>query len=308
MRLVIGLFALLVSSQLMAQECTTKVLASFYDQLTKDEIETLQPGDLEIKIDGQKLPVLSASRDFNNRLLILLETEGSAKNEKLADLVSTVTDQARQAPAGKPVAFGVFAEKATFTRGFSSEPEMRTAAINEVIEGAPPLGKRVALWDALHEALALFGPHQPGDTILLVGDPYDDASHHSPESVEKEFIRSETRLFMMRREQGSHVERDFMWNNHELEKMVLARTAEETGGLLSMYVASLIRFAWAGYLLDVKVPSGVSRTHKWKVQFRGDAAFTHRKTNFYYPARVPACDQEDISPKKQSAQKGASEN
>jgi hypothetical protein len=131
MRLVIGLFALLVSSQLMAQECTTKVLASFYDQLTKDEIETLKPGDLEIKIDGQKLPVLSASRDFNNRLLILLETEGSAKNEKLADLVSTVTDQARQAPAGKPVAFGVFAEKATFTKGFSSEPEMRTAAVNE---------------------------------------------------------------------------------------------------------------------------------------------------------------------------------
>lgn len=303
MRLVIGLFALLLSSQLMAQECTTKVLASFYDQLTKDEIETLKPGDLEIKIDGQKLPVLSASRDFNNRLLILLETEGSAKNEKLADLVSTVTDQARQAPAGKPVAFGVFAEKATFTKGFSSEPEMRTAAINEVIEGAPPLGKRVALWDALHEALALFGPHQPGDTILLVGDPYDDGSHRSPESVEKEFIRSETRLFMMRREQGSHVERDFMWNNHELEKMVLARTAEETGGLLSLYVASLIRFAWAGYMLEIKLPAGMSRPHKWKVEFRGDAAETHRKTNSYYPARFPACEQDDAPGKKESAHK-----
>jgi hypothetical protein len=147
----------------------------------------------------------------------------------------------------------------------------------------------VALWDALHEALALFGPHQPGDTILLVGDPYDDASHHSPESVEKEFIANETRLFMMRRTQGSRVERDFMWDNHGLEKMVLQRMTEETGGLLSVYVPSLIRFAWAGYLLDVKVPSGVSRTHKWKVQFRGDAAQTHRKTNFYYPALLPPC-------------------
>jgi hypothetical protein len=303
MRLVIGLFALLVSSQLMAQECTTKVLASFYDQLTKDEIETLKPGDLEIKIDGQKLPVLSASRDFNNRLLILLETEGSAKNEKLADLVSTVTDQARQAPAGKPVAFGVFAEKATFTKGFSSEPEMRTAAINDVIEGAPPLGKRVALWDALHEALMLFGPHQPGDTILLVGDPYDDASHRSPESVEKEFIVNETRLFMMRRTQGSHVERDFLWQSHDLEKMVLARTTEETGGLMSLYVASLIRFAWAGYMLEIKLPAGMSRPHKWKVEFRGDAAETHRKTNFYYPARFPACEQDDAPSKKESAHK-----
>jgi hypothetical protein len=203
------------------------------------------------------------------------------------------------------VAFGVFAEKASFTKGFTSEPEMRTPAINEVIEGAPPLGKRVALWDALHEALALFGPHQPGDTILLVGDPYDDASHRSPESVEKEFIVSGTRLFMMRRAQGSHVERDFMWNNHELEKIVLARTAEETGGLLSLYVASLIRFAWAGYLLEIKLPAGVSRPHKWKVQFRGDAAQVHRKTNFYYPTRFPACEHADTPLKKESAQKGA---
>lgn len=303
MRLVIGIFALLLSAPVLAQECTVTVLVSFYDQLTKDEIETLKPGDLEIKIDGQKLPVLSASRDFKNRLLILLETEGSSKNDKLADLVTTVTQQARQAPAGKPVAFGVFAEKASFTKGFSSEPEMRTAAINEVVESAPPLGKRVALWDALHEALALFGPHQPGDTVLLVGDPFDDASHRSPQSVEKEFIVNGTRLFMMRRTQGSRVERDFMWDNHALEKMVLARTTEETGGLLSMYVASLIRFAWAGYMLEIKLPPGMSRPHKWKVQFRGDAVETHRKTNFYYPARFPACEQAETPPKKESAHK-----
>lgn len=305
MRLVIAAFALLLSSQGLAQECTTTVLASFYDQLTKNEIETLKTNDLEVKIDGKRLPVLSASRDFNNRLLILLETEGTAKSDKLSDLVTTVTQQARQAPEGKPVAFGVFAEKASFTKGFSSEPEMRSAAINEVVESAPPLGKRVALWDALHDALALFGPHQPGDTILLVGDPYDDSSHRSPESVEKEFIANGTRLFMMRRTQGSRVERDFMWDNHALEKMVLARTTEETGGLLSVYVASLIRFAWAGYLLEIKLPPGVSRPHKWKVQFRGEAAQTHRKTNFYYPARFPACEQEDAPPKKESADKGA---
>ena len=181
---------------------------------------------------------------------------------------------------------------------------MRTAAINEVIEGAPPLGKRVTLWDALHEALALFGPHQPGDTILLVGDPYDDASHRSPESVEKEFIVSQTRLFMMRRTGGSRVERDFMWQSHDLEKMVLARTTEETGGLLSLYVASLIRFAWAGYMLKIKLPPARADRINGRSQFRGDAAETHRKTNFYYHPRLPACDQEDVSPKKESAHKG----
>ena len=43
-RLVIGFFALLLSSGGLAQECTVTVLASFYDQPTKDEIETLKPG------------------------------------------------------------------------------------------------------------------------------------------------------------------------------------------------------------------------------------------------------------------------
>src|SRR6185312_12585578 len=113
-RLVMVIFALLLSSRGLAQECTVTVLASFYDQLTKEEIETLKAQDLEVKIDGKRLPVQSATRDFNNRLLILLETEGSAKNDKLAELVTTVTQQARQAPAGKPIAFGVFAEKASF--------------------------------------------------------------------------------------------------------------------------------------------------------------------------------------------------
>jgi hypothetical protein len=306
-RLVMVIFALLLSSRGLAQECTVTVLASFYDQLTKDEIETLKTQDLEVKIDGKRLPVQSASRNFNNRLLVLLETEGSAKNDKLAELVTTVTQQARLAPAGKHIAFGVFAEKASFTKGFSSEPEMRAAAINEVVESAPPLGKRVALWDALHEALALFGTHLPGDTILLVGDPYDDSSHRSPESVEKEFVMSGTRFFMMRRTQGSRVERDFLWQSHDLEKMVLARTTEETGGLLSLYVASLIRFAWAGYMLEIKLPPGMNRPHKWKLGFRGDAAETHRKTNFYYPARFPACNEADSPIKKESAAKGASQ-
>jgi hypothetical protein len=87
--------------------------------------------------------------------------------------------------------------------------------------------------------------------------------------------------------------------------MVLDRMTQETGGLLREYVASLIRFAWAGYLLEIKLPPGMNRPHKWKVQFRGDAAVTHKKTNFYYPARFPACEPAETPGKKESAHKGA---
>lgn len=290
MRLRIVFFVLLLPCWAAAQECTVTVLASFYDQLTKDEIETLKTEDFEVKIDGKTLPVQSASRDFHNRLLVLLETEGSARNEKLAELVNTATLQARQAPDDEPVAFGIFAGKSLFTKGFVADPEQRAKAVNAVIEEAGSMGKDVALWDALHQALAVFGPHQPGDTILLVGDPYDNASHHSAESVEKEFIAHETRLFMMRRMHGSRVDRDFLWASHELEKTVLDRMTQETGGLLSEYVPSLIRFAWAGYILEFKLPPGTKRTRKWKVRFRGAAAEKHRKTNYYFPALLPRCD------------------
>ncbi|HLK53646.1 MAG TPA: hypothetical protein VKU42_09325, partial [Candidatus Angelobacter sp.] len=49
-------------------ECTRTVLVSFYDQPTKVEIETLKTEDFEIKVDGKKFPVVSSTRDFNNRL------------------------------------------------------------------------------------------------------------------------------------------------------------------------------------------------------------------------------------------------
>ncbi|HKR97459.1 MAG TPA: hypothetical protein VJW55_18935 [Candidatus Angelobacter sp.] len=286
------LFLLLAATArgVAAQECTNTVLVSFYDQLTTNEIQTLKSDDVEVRMSGSDLPVLSFSRDFNNRLLILLEIDGAAKSEKLEDVVEMVTRQARTAPDGKPVAFGIFAQKAIFTKGFQEDEKKRTAAVNDVIEEAGSLGTRVALWDSLHEALEQFGPHQPGDTVLLIGDPYDDISHHTAEAVEKEFLSSGTRFFMMRRMHASHVDRDFNWSTHELEKTVLARMTQETGGLLSEYVASLIRFAWAGYMVTVKLPPDMNHPHKWKVQFRGLAARTHRKTNFYYPALLPPCN------------------
>jgi hypothetical protein len=296
------LFVLLAATArgVAAQECTNTVLVSFYDQLTTNEIETLKSDDIEVRMSGSTLPVLSFNRDFTNRLLILLETEGASNSDKLSDVVSAVTLQARNAPDGKPVAFGVFSQKAVFTKGFFSDHEKRTAAVNDVIEEAGTLGKRVALWDSLHAALEQFGPHQAGDTVLLIGDPYDDISHHSAEDVEKEFISSGTRFFMMRRMHASHVDRDFSWNTHDLEKSVLGRMTEETGGLLSEYVPSLIRFAWAGYMVTIQLPEKMGHPHKWKVQFRGSAVRTHRKTNFYYPALLPPCNSKAAAPDKEA--------
>src|ERR1700756_5258207 len=99
---------LITSSWAAAQDCTKTVLVSFYDQLTTNELEMLKAEDIQVRMSGRDLPVLDFTRKFTNRLLILLETDGAEKSDKLADVVEMVTKQARTAPEDKPIAFGVY--------------------------------------------------------------------------------------------------------------------------------------------------------------------------------------------------------
>ncbi len=94
----------------------------------------------------------------------------------------------------------------------------------------------------------------------------------------------------MRRRPASLVDRDFILSSHELEKTVIERTIKETGGVYSEFSAPLFRFAWQGYMLGIRVPGGLAKPHKWKLQFRGPAAETHRKANLYYPEQLPPCN------------------
>ncbi len=290
MRQALLVLILLTSSWSLAQECTTYVVLTAYDRLSGVPIETLKAEDFEASMGSATLPVVAAGQHFKNRLLVLLETDSIANDDKLEEEIDAVTRMARQAPEEVSVAFGVFAEKAVLTKEFAADTQKRDAGISEVIEQKNSLGKRVALWDSLHQALALFGQHQPGDTVLLVSDVYDDKSSRSGSDVEKEFITRGVRLYAMRRRRTSHLDRDFLWNSHELEKTVLERTIKETGGVYSEFSAPLFRFAWAGYMLGIRVPGGLAKPHKWKLQFRGQAAEDHRKANLYYPEQLPPCN------------------
>jgi hypothetical protein len=289
MRRVFLLAVLLLGSLAFCQDCTTSIVVNVFDDRLHVDVRTLKANDFNASMDGASLAVINSQQEYNSRLLVLLETDDSASNAKISDIVDTVTRMTRQAPEGKPVAFGVYADKAVFTKDFTADPEKRTAEINEVIEQANSLGKRVALYDALHQALQLFGEHQPGDTILLIGSPYDDKSNHSIGEVKKEFLATGTRLMAMVRERISHVGRDFMLNSHEPEKSLFLDFAEQTGGAHSEFDPHFFGFAWRGYLLDVKVPDRFRKPHGWSLKVRGlsDGYFKHTKV--FYPELLPPC-------------------
>jgi hypothetical protein len=285
------LFAVLLFSMWsIAQDCTTYVVVNVYNPKLSIDILTLKAEDFEAKTDGTILPIVSSRQDYSSRLLVLLETDGTGDNQ-VAEVVDSVTSMSRQAPEGQPLAFGVYADRAVFTKGFFANVQERTTAINAVREEASSLGKRVALFDALHEGLKLFGPHQPGDALLLVGYPYDDKSHHSADDVEKVFLATGTRFMAMLREPMSRVSRDFLINPHTAEKTMFNELPAKTGGAHTGFDAHFFGWGWRGYLLEIKIPDGQRKPKpaKWKLQFRGPAAAAFRKSRLYYPEHLPPC-------------------
>ncbi|HEY6251350.1 MAG TPA: hypothetical protein VI685_15440 [Candidatus Angelobacter sp.] len=273
----------------LGQDCTTSVVVNVFDDRLHIDVQTLKADDFQARMDKNPLTIVNIDQKYDSRLLVLLETDGSAKDSKIEDVVDTITRMARQAPEGKPVAFGVYAERAVFTKDFISDPDKRGAEIGAIIEQADSLGKRVALFDALHHALQVFGPHQPGDTILLVGSPYDDKSNHSLGDVEREFLASGTRLMAMLRRPISHVDRDFVSNTHEPEKSLFLDFAERSGGAHSEFDPRFFSFAWRGYMLQVKAPEPERKPHKWSLKLHEEIRAAFRHARIFYPELLPPC-------------------
>lgn len=281
---------LFLCSLAFSQDCTTSVVVNVFDDRLHTDVMTLKADDFQARMDKNALTIVNTEQHYDSRLLVLLETDGAADDAKLHEVVETVTRMARQAPEGKPVAFGVYADHAIFTKDFIADPEKRTAEINNVVEQEESLGKRVALFDALHQALQLFGEHQPGDTILLVGGPYDDKSNHSAGEVEKEFLVTGTRLMAMLRRPMSHVGRDdFMFNNHEREKSLFLDFAERSGGAHSEFDPRFFGFAWRGYMLELKVPEHVRKPHNWSLKLRAAVQSVFKHSKIFYPELLPPC-------------------
>lgn len=289
MRPLLWFFLLMLSALAAAQECTSYVVVAVLDPATGEEIDKLKVEDFVARAHSTVLPVVSAERNFSNRLLVLLETDGAGANDKIGDEVNTIANLARQAPDGKQISLGVYSGRAVFTKDFNANEKERTAEINGVIEEADTVGKHVAMFDALHEALAQFGPHQPGDTVLLVADPYDDSSHHSADDVEKEYVATGTRLAVMLREPLSRVNRDFMWSRHDREKTTFETLTARTGGSYTIFGAHIFRFPWKGYMLGVQVPRGMHTPAKWKLKLSSTAQVAVRHPKLYYPQLLPAC-------------------
>jgi hypothetical protein len=239
----------------------------------------------------------------NNRMLVLVDASGGAEEPKVAESVRTIADVTRQAPAEMPVAFGIFGERAFLSHGFASDLKTMNAQIDEVMTqlSSPSLGQYPALFDALHEALALFGEPEPGDTILLVSRGLNYGSKRSAKDLAGEFSNAGVRLLVMTGEHLTPPRKDpaSQWYTDERSSasleagpgaVHLLKIAQQTGGSLVGFIGPRwFSAAAVGYTLKLQSPWSFTMAKSWSLEFTKAAQNSVGRVRLVRPQQLPPC-------------------
>ena len=281
---------LLAAPAVFAQTCTSYVVVDAFDGETTLGIDHLKARDFEARTGNASLPVISATQGFSNRVLVLVEISGNSYNWPMLATARGMARIARTASAGRPIAFGVFAEEAFISKEFYANPQKRSSAIDDVLTQAERLpGKDPALFDSLHQALATFGPHQPGDTVVLITDFHDHKSKHNPADLTKEFTAAGTRLVVVF-EKG-HIRRTTDTRRYiKDENRALQLLSSRTGGMYFDNIsAPFLNFAWAGYMLGIQIPNTWDKPKEWKLQLKDADGKIDKKALVVFPQHLVPC-------------------
>ncbi len=280
------------ASAASAQQCATQVTVNAFDSRTKNFLYGLTPADFQASAGHAPLEISAVKPVFRNRVLVLLDAGSNPDPQSLKQMAELVEN----APPGMPVAFGIFARHAVFTRGFITNPDLLHAAIHRVIAQVGTLEPGDSLVRSLHHALGLFGPRQPGDTILLVSAGSKHVSKRSMQELQKEFRRRGTRLQLLMglwpSPASAHTEVAQLfsgWDAAERFSSQLVRLANSTGGVLMGFMnEDWLHAASSGYMLSVLEPAGMNKPQRWSLQIR-DAGNDVPPADLFYPNQLAPC-------------------
>jgi hypothetical protein len=263
-----------------------------FDSKTTLSMNGLSAANFEAKAGSLSLPIVSATQDFNSRVLVLLQIGASPEQEGMQKEARRIADIVRDAPAGRPIAFGVFAEKTFISREFATEPQKRAAAVDEVLAQATQLqGKTSAIYDSLHEALAAFGPHRPGDAILLMGDGVDYSSKRNPTDLEKEFLASGTRLMVVIEPDVTPMVANTVAKIHIRPVAPGLKFLSTISGGAYRYRDSgfFLDFIWSGYLLEVQIPATWDKPKEWQLRLKDSSGKINKNAFLFAPLKLAPC-------------------
>lgn len=285
---------IMLASLAHGQQCSTQVPVNAFDSQTRAFLFGLTSADFEATLGHSKLTITGIKPIFRNRVLVLLDA-GNRPGRKALEDAAQLLDQA---PVGMPVAVGVFAQEAVFTRDFISDNDLLISAAHRLVQQADALGKGSNVHHALRQALDLFGPHQPGDTILLVTSGVEHESNRTVKDLRREFRLHETRLQLLagllpvvpaHETEVSQIFSALMLPVPEnfSERMIIL--ANSTGGaLMGIMNSDWPDAATSGYMLAVVTPAAMRKPRNWNLRIR-DAGNEVPPADLFYPEQISPC-------------------
>jgi len=293
------IFLLAISSFSAAQRCTTSVLVNAFDARTRESLHGLRASDFAASAGRRgELQVESVRPVFRNRVLVLLDLGGpngnsSAQQTARTAMLQNAIEYIDEAPQEMPVAFGAFAERAVFTSGFSSGPESLSSSMQSISQRATGLTGNSNLTSALLQALAMFGQHRPGDTILLISNGDRPARKTKWNALAREFARRGTRIQLLMdtpaASMGDSASMFSAFTSVDLMDPSLLKLANSTGGVLMGFMNSeWYNVAASGYLLDIR-ESQRTKSKSWHLQVRNYGDEFGVTPVLFYPRQLPAC-------------------
>ena len=269
-----------------AQTCTTHVIVVPFDQKTHKGIDGLQSVDFEARMGHDALLVNDSTENLNQRLLVLVDVSGSSDHADVTNAAVKLADLSRNAPAGRKLAFGAFADRLLLTKEFSTNPAERSAEIDDVMAQTKSMGRNAGLFDALHGAIGYFGKRQPGDTIMLVSDGHDNLSKRNADDVSQELLASGIRLLTVFRPRSRFASRDFRQIARDETTTLKILTSTTGGSYTGLADPTFFDFAWAGYLLDIALPNSAEKPKTWTLHLRNRGGKGYRDAFIMYPEKI----------------------
>jgi hypothetical protein len=280
----------MLASLAHGQQCSTQVPVNAFDSHTRAFLFGLTSADFQATVGHSKLTISGVKPIFRNRVLVLLDAGNHPDRKSLEDVAQLLD----QAPSGMPVAVGVFAQRAVFTGNFTSDYDLLISSAHRLIQDADALGSGSNVHHALKQALDLFGPHQPGDTILLVTGGNEHESKRAFNDLRREFRLHGTRLQLLAglfpaAPSQAASEIFSAWTVPENFSDRLITLANSTGGaLMGIMNSDWPEAATSGYMLSIVTPAAMKGPRPWSLRIR-DAGNDVPPADLFYPDQLSPC-------------------
>ena len=300
-------------AQAQQTSCQRRILVASFTSEQLLPISGVAPTDLEAKIQGKRVTILSLAPDERpHRLLILLDSSGSmmsywATATKFAQMFAN--ENAGTSQLALMASSRGNADIVDFSEGNS--------AVSAKLQELAMLGYEkkdvrgmTAIRDAIVQAVQLFHHPTSADAIYLITDGEENASKHNTEFVEHLLSRTSVRLFVtvvghghdgpvfpimvenedlaeMSKDSGGGVLGYLDWNDSRLFLEADARYPVDLPP--DRALARLFQVISRDEVVQVQLPESIRKFEHLKLKFSREARKRWKGARITFPQLLPPC-------------------